>query len=102
MRPKKRVPAGGNGDPLNELTVDRSAAATSPGKTSAPHRQAAPVARAVGPAPSGACTLWLWIVGRCVFCGGAHAHRGGPKGGLCRAGCGRGEYEVSAGRRRSQ
>ncbi len=102
MRPKKRAPAGGNGDPSNELTVDRSAAATSPGQTSAPDRQAAPVARAVGLAPSGARKLYLWIVGRCMYCGGAHAHRGGPKGGLRRAGCGRGDYEVCAGRRRSR
>ena len=70
MRPKKRAPAAGNGDPSNELTVDRSAAASSPGQTSAPDRQGAPVARAVGLAPSGARKLWLWIVACCPLgCG---------------------------------
>jgi hypothetical protein len=60
---------------------------------------AVPVARGIGLAPSGARKLWLWIVGSCVFCAGAHAHRGGPKCGVRRAGCGNGEYEVMAGRR---
>ncbi len=68
----------------------------------APWRQSVPLARAVGLAPSGARKLWLWIVGRCDFCGGAHAHRGGPKGGVRRAGCGRGEYEVTASRKRER
>jgi hypothetical protein len=103
MRPKKRAPAGGNGDPSNELTVDRSAAATSPGQISAPDRQTAPVATAVGRKPSGARAFWAWIVANCPYgCGGSHLHRGGPQGGLRRAGCGLGQYQVTAGRRRSR
>lgn len=65
-------------------------------------RQDAPVARAVGLVPSGGRTLWAWVVGRCPFCAGSHMHRGGSRGGLRRAGCGKGEYRVTAGRRWSR
>ena len=47
--------------------------------------------------PSGRRRGWLWLVRRCPYCSvdgaaSAHAHRGGPVGGLRTAGCGRGEY----------
>jgi hypothetical protein len=67
---------------------------------SAPARERAPIARAVGLAPAAGRVLWAWIVTHCPFgCGGAHLHRGGVAGGVRRAGCGRGEYQVTAGRR---
>lgn len=55
-------------------------------------------ARAVGLAPCGGRLRWAWIVARCPFCSGSHLHRGGRDGGIRRAGCGRGEYRVTAGR----
>lgn len=66
-----------------------------------PHRttRPVPVARAVGLAPSAGRTHWAWVVARCPYCGGSHLHRGGPQGGLRRAGCGAGIYQVTAGRR---
>lgn len=57
------------------------------------------IARGVGLAPSGARALWAWIVGRCPYCGQPHLHRGGPAGGLRRAGCGLGMYRVTARRK---
>lgn len=56
-------------------------------------------ARAVGFDPSGDRNQPLWIVARCEFCHGAHAHRGWP--GIRRAGCKRGFYFVGPHRRRS-
>lgn len=45
--------------------------------------------------PSGRRRGWLCVVRTCPFCtAGNHAHRGGPQGGLKRAGCGRGSYYV--------
>lgn len=44
--------------------------------------------------PAGRRSLWLLLVKSCPFCGYAHAHRGGPTGGLREAGCGRGEYAI--------
>jgi hypothetical protein len=94
-RRRRRVTrqAGGPEPPqlrASEISRDQ---ATDPRKRNPKARQSA-----VGLAPSGARKLWLWIVGRCVYCGGAPAHRGGAKCGVRRAGCGKGEYEI-AGRR---
>lgn len=74
---------------------------TDPGQRSAPTRPV-PAARGVGLAPCARRRLWLWVVPRCPFCHGSHLHRGGSAGGLRRAGCGRGEYRVTAGRRWSR
>lgn len=59
-------------------------------------------ARGVWLPPSGRRTIGLWIVGRCPLagCSGSHAHRGGPAGGVRRAGCGRGEYLLTSAARR--
>jgi hypothetical protein len=65
-----------------------------------PRRRQVPTARAVGLKPGGVRELWLWIVGRCEYCSGAHAHRGAPKCGVRRAGCGKGEFDVRSGRPR--
>ena len=54
---------------------------------------------ATGLPPCGRRLLWLWLVLNCRYCGGCHAHRGGPKGGLRRAGCNRGWYVLSASRK---
>jgi len=88
-RTRERRPAT-NGAPPET----RRRQAASPAQDSATDRPSAPIARAVGLAPSGGRTLWLWVVGRYPIpgCGGNHAHRGGPNGGLRRAGCGGGEY----------
>lgn len=59
------------------------------------HRQPV-VARAVGLPPCGARGYWAWVVGRCPYCAGSHLHRGGHNGGVRRAGCGAGEYQVTA------
>lgn len=45
--------------------------------------------------PAGRRRGWLWLVEHCPYCGGyAHAHRGGPVGGVRRAGCDRGDYRL--------
>ncbi len=48
--------------------------------------------------PAGRRRHWRLIVTSCPFCGpgSAHAHRGGPGGGLRRAECGRGDYLLRA------
>lgn len=50
------------------------------------------VARAEAYPPAGRRSKWLLLVKNCVFCGYAHAHRGGADGGLRSSGCRRGEY----------
>ncbi|HEX2301811.1 MAG TPA: hypothetical protein VHH34_25455 [Pseudonocardiaceae bacterium] len=54
---------------------------------------------ATGLAPCGRRTLWLWLVVRCAYCGGSHAHRGGRECGVRLAGCGLGRYYVTARRK---
>jgi hypothetical protein len=50
---------------------------------------------AIGYPPCGGRrTNWLLIVPCCPHCSGPHHHRGGPDGGIRRAGCDRGAYVV--------
>lgn len=56
------------------------------------------VVTAVGYPPAGRRTKFHTVVPECVFCGGAHVHRGtanGPAQGTYRAGCGRGIYWIA-------
>lgn len=47
----------------------------------------------VGYPPAGRRRFWI-VVLCCPECRGYHSHRTGPRGGVRRAGCGRGEYRV--------
>lgn len=70
-------------------------AATSANAPNAQAKGTAPFIWATAFPPVGKRRWWLIIVHPCPYCsGGAHAHRGGPNGGLRRAGCGHGSYYV--------
>lgn len=50
---------------------------------------------ATGYPPAGQRRHWLLVTDNCPYCiSGSHAHRGGPDGGIRRAGCGGGAYVV--------
>ena len=53
-----------------------------------------PQVRAEAFPPAGRRSTWLLLVRSCVWCGCAHAHRGGPTGGVRESGCARGTYEL--------
>jgi hypothetical protein len=95
---EQREPGRPPGIPAAE-TISATTKGPDPGHSSAADK-ALPTVRAVGLAPSGVWKFWSWVIGRCPYCHGAHLHRGGPAGGQRRAGCGRGRYEVTSGRRR--
>lgn len=44
--------------------------------------------------PSFRRRLHVVVVESCVYCGTSHVHRSGSTGGVRRAGCGRGLYDV--------
>jgi hypothetical protein len=94
-----------NGDPPDRVPAPRDssrhhAAGQPHGNAPEPVREV--IAPGVGLKPSGVRLFWAWVVARCPYCGGSHLHRGGPKGGLRRAGCGRGSYVVTATRKRGR
>jgi hypothetical protein len=88
MSDERARPGPGAGSTTEKITAAAAQRHQDLAQDTARHRQDV-VARAVGLAPSGGRSLWLWIVGRCPLgCGGSHVHRGWPAGGLLRrAGC---------------
>lgn len=85
---------GGSGAPTRRPSRKISAPheLTDRSESTSRNRQVPTVAAEAYP-PAGRRSQWLLLIKSCPFCGGyAHAHRGGPAGGLRDAGCGRGEY----------